>query len=81
MQSRVCHTGTCPAGIATQDKHLRELFNEEKAIKQFKNFYKGTAEELKVFARSNGKDDIHKLNTSDLMTTSNDVSFNIINFL
>ncbi len=76
LQSRVCHTGTCPAGITTQDESLRALFSEEKALKQFQNYYNGTANELKVFARTNGKSDIHKLVVSDLMTTSNDVSNN-----
>jgi len=45
-------------------------------VQQFKNFYDGTANELKVFARSNGKDDIHKLDVSDLMTISNEISLN-----
>ena len=76
LQSRICYTGKCPVGIATQDEVLRSLFNEEKALRQFKNFYEGTANELKVFARSNGKDDIHKLEVSDLMTISNEISHN-----
>lgn len=76
-QSRICHTGTCPTGIATQDESLRALFNEKKALMQFENFYRGTANELKVFARSNGKDDIHQLDLSDLMTLSKEVSENI----
>ena len=70
IQSRVCHTGTCPAGIATQDKNLRELFDEEVALEGFKNFYIGTNNELKIFARTNGVDDIHKLTIDDLVTDS-----------
>lgn len=76
LQSRICYTGKCPVGIATQDEVLRSLFNEEKSVRQFKNFYNGTANELKVFARSNGKDNIHKLEVSDLMTISNEISLN-----
>jgi len=68
IQAKVCHTGTCPVGIATQNEQLRELFDEEKALIQFKNFYKGTNNELKVFARTNGVDDIHKLKLSDVAT-------------
>ncbi|BES64376.1 hypothetical protein SANA_08150 [Gottschalkiaceae bacterium SANA] len=74
MQSKVCHTGTCPAGIATQDENLRALFDEEKALLQFQNFYSATAKELQVFARSNGKDCIHDLNFDDLVTDSSEVS-------
>lgn len=74
LQSRICHTGKCPAGIATQDEVLRSLFNEEKALRQFENFYTGTANELNVFARINGRNDIHQLAVSDLMTISNEVA-------
>jgi glutamate synthase domain-containing protein 2 len=70
IQAKVCHTGTCPAGITTQDPKLRELFDEGKALKGFCNFYNGTNEELKIFARTNGVDDIHKLNIGDLVTDS-----------
>lgn len=68
IQARVCHTGTCPAGIATQNEQLRELFDIEKAVQGLVNFYTATNKELEVFARSNGTDDIHKLNLSDLIT-------------
>ena len=70
IQARVCHTGTCPAGIATQNKQLRELFDEGNGVEGFVNFYNATNEELKVFARTNGVSDIHKLSVSDLVTDS-----------
>ncbi len=74
IQAKVCHTGTCPVGIATQNEQLRELFDEEKAITQFKNFYTATNNELKIFARTNGVNDVHKLNVSDLVTDNKAVS-------
>lgn len=74
IQAKVCHTGTCPVGIATQNEQLRELFDEEKAITQFKNFYTATNNELKIFARTNGVNDVHKLNVSDLVTDNKVVS-------
>lgn len=49
-------------------------FNEEKALRQFENFYTATANELKVFARTNGRDDIHQLAVGDLMTISHEVA-------
>ncbi|MDG6218406.1 MAG: glutamate synthase-related protein [Candidatus Thermoplasmatota archaeon] len=70
IQARVCHTGTCPVGITTQNPELRELFDEETALKGFKNFYLGMNNELKVFARSNGVDDVHNLSVTDLVTDS-----------
>jgi len=76
IQSKVCHTGLCPVGITTQDKSLRKVFNKEKALTGFENFYNVTKNELKVFARSNGKKDIHDLCLDDLVTISNEVSLN-----
>ena len=68
IQAKVCHTGTCPVGIATQNEQLRQLFDEDKALTQFRNFYTATNNELKIFARTNGVNDIHKLNVKDLVT-------------
>ncbi len=68
LQSLVCHTGACPVGITTQNKNLRKLMVHDEAVKGFVNFYTGTEEELKQFARSNGVDDVHKLHVSDLLT-------------
>jgi len=70
IQSRVCHTGKCPVGIATQDEELRKLFDVENAVKKFVNFYNATNNELKVFARTNGVNDIHELDVSDVATDS-----------
>lgn len=74
IQSKICHTGRCPVGIATQDEDLRLLFSEKDALVGFKNFYTATNEELKILSSSNGKDDVHKLNTTDIMTDSADVA-------
>ena len=74
IQAKVCHTGTCPAGIATQDETLRQLFDEKKSLKQFENFYLATNAELKVFARTNGVDDVHRLTVSDLVTDNTAVA-------
>ncbi len=74
IQAKVCHTGTCPVGIATQNEQLRSLFDEGKALEQFKNFYIATNNELKIFARTNGVNDIHALNVTDVVTDNRVVS-------
>lgn len=74
IQAKVCHTGTCPVGIATQNEQLRQLFDEEKALTQFRNFYTAINNELKIFARTNGVNDIHKLEIDDLVTDNNVVA-------
>ncbi len=68
IQARVCHTGTCPVGITTQNEQLRRLIVHPDAVKGFVNFYNATNNELKVFARSNGVNDVHKLQVFDLVT-------------
>ncbi len=70
IRARVCHTGTCPAGIATQDPELRRLLDEKTAVDRFVNFYRGTNRELRVFARTNGVNDVHHLALTDLVTDS-----------
>ncbi len=74
IQAKVCHTGTCPVGIATQNEQLRELFDEDTAVTKFEKFYRGTNNELRVFARTNGVNDIHKLDVSDIVTDSSVVA-------
>ncbi len=73
-QARVCQTGLCPVGIATQDPGLRRLFDIDLAVDRFVNFFNGTREELKHFARTNGRDDVHKLDHTDILTLSDDVA-------
>ncbi len=74
IQARVCHTGTCPVGITTQNEQLRRLIVNPDAVKGFVNFYLTTNNELKIFARSNGVDDVHKLQVSDLVTDQHTVA-------
>jgi glutamate synthase domain-containing protein 2/uncharacterized Fe-S cluster protein YjdI len=74
IQAKVCHTGTCPVGIATQNEALRALLDEKSAVTAFTNFYEGTNRELKVFARTNGVDNIHHLGISDVVTDNQTVS-------
>jgi len=76
IQARICHTGNCPAGITTQDETYRALFNKKEGVRKFVSFYSATAKELAMFARTNGKRDIHQLNVDDLMTINNEVSLN-----
>ncbi len=68
IQARVCHTGACPVGITTQNKQIRKLIVHSKAVNGFVNFYNATNNELKVFAKNNGVNNVHKLQLSDLVT-------------
>lgn len=74
QQYRICDTGKCPVGIATQDPVLRARMDVEKSTARVANFFKVSTEELKDFARLSGNDDVHKLSPSDLCTTNSEIS-------
>jgi len=74
QQYRVCNTGKCPMGIATQDPDLCRRLDIDQAAKKLENFLQVSTEELKDFARLTGNDDVHKLSIQDLCTTNSEIS-------
>lgn len=76
QQYRVCDTGKCPVGIATQDPELRKRLKVDVSAKRVGNFLKVCTEELKVFARITGNDDVHGLSMKDICTTNSEISDN-----
>ncbi|MBT3318941.1 MAG: FMN-binding glutamate synthase family protein [Clostridia bacterium] len=74
QQYRVCDTGKCPVGCATQDEELRERLNEDNSAMRVANYLEVTRNELKTFARLAGYDDVHKLCVEDLVTVDSEVS-------
>ena len=74
QQYRVCHTGNCPVGIATQDPELRARLDIDKAAGRLENFLTVCTEELKTFARITGNNDVHGLAITDLCTTNSEIS-------
>lgn len=74
QQYRICGTGMCPVGVATQDPELRERLHVEAAAQRVANYFKCSAEELKTFARITGHGDIHGLSVEDLCTISREIS-------
>ena len=74
QQYRICGTGMCPVGVATQDEKLRERLHIDAAAKRVENYLTCSAAELKTFARITGNTDIHGLSLSDLCTVSREIS-------
>ncbi len=74
QQYRICGTGMCPVGIATQDEKLRERLHIDAAAKRVENYLKCSAKELKTFARITGNADIHGLSVDDLCTISDEIA-------
>lgn len=74
QQYRICGSGMCPVGVATQDEKLRERLHIDAAAKRVENYLRCSAEELKTFARITGNPDIHGLSVDDLCTISREIS-------
>ncbi len=72
QQYRICGSGMCPVGMATQDPELRTRLKTDAAAKRVANFLNCSAEELRTFARITGHADIHELSVEDLCTISRD---------
>ncbi len=76
QQYRICDTGKCPVGIATQDPALRARFDVEQSAARVTNFFKVCTEEMKDFARLSGNDNVHSLSANDICTTNAEISNN-----
>lgn len=74
QQYRICGTGMCPVGIATQDPELRARLNVEASAQRVANYFEVTKDELKMFARVTGKLSIHDLTMDDLITTDEEIA-------
>lgn len=74
QQYKICGTGMCPMGIATQDQDLRARLHENAAAARVANFLNVSLEELKMFARITGHEDLHDLSVEDLCTISREIS-------
>ena len=74
QQYRICGSGMCPVGVATQDPELRKRFHEDAAAQRVANFLNVSLAELKTFARITGHDKLHDLNVDDLCTINREIS-------
>ena len=74
QQYRICGSGMCPVGIATQDPKLRSRLKVDAAAQRVANFLNVSLEELKMFARITGHKNLHDLSVDDLCTVSREIS-------
>lgn len=74
QQYRICGSGKCPVGVATQDEELRKRLHIENSANRVANFLNVSLEELKTFARVSGHKDIHDLSVDDLYTVNSEIS-------
>ena len=74
QQYRICGSGKCPMGIATQDPELRARLHIDAAAQRVANYLKVSLAELKSYARITGHRNLHDLNLSDLCTINREIS-------
>ena len=74
QQYKICGSGNCPMGIATQNPELRKRLDIEASAQRVANFLNVSLEELKMFARITGHASVHELSVSDLVTIHREIS-------
>jgi methylamine---glutamate N-methyltransferase subunit C len=74
QQYRVCHKGTCPVGIATQNSELRSRFDVDKSAAMLENLFNVYGAELADFIRICGKKSIGELSKEDLSGLTIDIA-------
>lgn len=74
QQYRICGTGNCPVGIATQNPELEKRLNVDAAAQRVANFLNVSLSELRMFARITGHTSVHELNIHDLITVDTDIA-------
>ncbi len=71
---RICDSGNCPMGIATQDPELESRLDKDAGAKRVANYLNAISDQLRTFARTSGHSDIHDLSIDDLCTTDSEIS-------
>ena len=74
QQYRICGSGRCPVGAATQDTELRKRLNIDISAERVANYFRVIKSELETFARVTGHYDIHELGYSDIVTINREIS-------
>lgn len=74
QQYRICGSGNCPVGIATQNPELRARLEVDAVAMRVANFLNVSRRELETFARITGNHSVHDLSVADLVTTDHDIA-------
>lgn len=74
QQYRICGSGMCPMGVATQGPELRKRLEVDTAAQRVANFLNVTLEDLRVFTRLTGHTNVHDLSLEDLCTVDREIA-------
>ena len=71
---RICNTGLCPMGIATQDPELESRLDVEAGARRVGNYLNALANEIRAFLRVSGHSGPDELSLDDLCTVSTEIA-------
>ncbi|MBL4848582.1 MAG: CDGSH iron-sulfur domain-containing protein [Planctomycetes bacterium] len=74
ISARICNTNNCPAGIATQQEHLRSRVDVQGSAERLARFFHASVELMQVMARACGHDHLNQFNLDDLTTWKKDMA-------
>lgn len=74
QQYRICGSGNCPVGVATQNPELRGRMQTSAAAQRVANFLNVSCRELETFARVTGNSSVHDLSPENLVTLNRDIA-------
>jgi len=66
VAARICNTNNCPAGVATQQEHLRAKLNIDKSAEQLARFLQASVNLMQVMARACGHTHLNEFNVEDI---------------
>ncbi len=66
VAARICNTNNCPAGIATQQEHLRARLDVDVSAARLDRFFRASVELMQVMARACGHDHLRGFEASDI---------------
>lgn len=66
IRCRACHTGKCPVGICSMES--KRKLDIDHAAQSVANFITGSIEEIKILCRLTGRNSIHALERSDMVS-------------
>ena len=73
---RICNTGMCPMGIATQDPELESRLDVGAGSMRVGNYLNALANEIRSFLRVSGHSGLEELSLDDLCTVSSEIAEN-----
>ncbi|MCF2829376.1 MULTISPECIES: glutamate synthase-related protein [unclassified Pseudoalteromonas] len=72
--ARICNSGNCPAGIATQDQNLVNKLNIADRADDLDSFFYASTHLMQIMARACGHDSLSKFSMDDLTTWHKQIS-------